>query len=153
MRIRIWMESGCRAALTAGLVCLVIAAGCGGGGSGDQATAAVSGKVTRDGQPVAGGSVMFSPIGKGKPAAADVNQDGSYRLTTYRSGDGAIVGKHRVTFTPPPTAEIDEKEHKEGSPPPKSPYDGLVPKTAEVEVKSGSNTIDIELVPGSKTGS
>lgn len=126
--------------------------GCG-GGSDDPSTASVSGKVTRNGQPVSGGSVMFSPVSSadkkqpGKPGAGDVGADGSYTLSTYNKGDGAVIGKHRVTFAPP-ALEFDEAQHKEDSPPPKNPFEGLVPKAQEVEVKSGSNTIDIELVPG-----
>lgn len=123
------------------------------GGSGDLSTGSVSGKVTRNGQPVSSGSVMFSPVSSadkkqpGKPGAGDVGTDGSYTLTTYRQGDGAVIGKHRVTYAPP-ALELDEAQHKEDSPPPKNPFEGFIPKTQEVEVKSGSNTIDIELVPG-----
>lgn len=129
----------------------MIAAGCG-GGSTDLKTAAVSGKVTRDGQPVSSGTVMFSPKGSatnkvpGKPAASEVGSDGTFKLTTYNKGDGAVIGTHQVTYTPAPV-EIDEKQHKEGSTPPVSPYAGLVPSKSEVEVKAGSNTIDIELIP------
>lgn len=132
--------------------------GCG-GGSTDLKTAAVSGKVTRDGQPVSGGSVMFSPKGSstnkvpGKPAAAEVGSDGTFKLTTYSKGDGAVIGKHQVTYTPAPV-EIDEKQHTEGSKPPVSPYAGLIPSKPEVEVNAGPNTIDIELIPNPKaTGS
>ena len=131
----------------------LLGAGCG-GGTDDPATAAVSGKVTRNGQPVSGGSVMFSPRAStdrkqpGKPAAAEVGADGSFTLTTYTKGDGAVVGKHQVTYTAAPI-EIDEKQHKEDSQPVVSPFAGLIPSKAEVEVKAGSNTIDIDLVPGS----
>ncbi|MBC7854668.1 MAG: hypothetical protein IAF94_14645 [Pirellulaceae bacterium] len=133
-----------------------VCTGCG-GSSDNLGLGAVSGKVTFNGQPVTGGSVMFNPIASeakklltGKPAAAEVGSDGSFTLTTYAKNDGAAVGKHRVTFTPP-VVTIDEKEHKEDSPPlPKSPLAGLVPSQAEVEVKAGSNTIDIQLVPDPK---
>lgn len=132
----------------------LLGAGCG-GGSDDPTTAAVSGKVTRGGQPVSGGTVMFSPRASadkkgppGKPAASVVGTDGTFTLTTYAKNDGAVIGKHQVTYTPAPI-EIDEKQHKEDSPPVVSPFDGLVPSKPDVEVKAGSNTIDIDLVPGS----
>jgi hypothetical protein len=151
---RNFLDSCCRAVLSASALSLLsfVCVGCG-GGSDDLETGAVSGKVTHKGQPVTGGSVMFTPISstpdkplKGKPAAAEVGADGSFTLTTYAKNDGAIVGKHNVIFTPP-AVTIDENAHKEDSIPPKSPYAGLVPSKAEVEVKARSNTIDIELVP------
>lgn len=131
----------------------LMGAGCSGGD--DPTTAAVSGKVTRGGQPVSGGTVMFSPRASadkkgppGKPAAAEVGADGTFTLTTFTKNDGAVIGKHQVTYTPAPI-EIDEKQHKEDSTPPASPFAGLVPSKPEVEVKAGPNTIDIDLVPGS----
>lgn len=132
----------------------LFSAGCG-AGTDDLTTGRVSGKVTRDGQAVSSGSVTFSPQARadrkppGKPAAAEVGSDGTFKLTTYNKEDGAVIGKHRVTFTPA-AIEIDEKQHVEGSPPPVSPYAGLVPSKPEVEVKAGSNTIDIELIPNTK---
>ncbi|MFM9965201.1 MAG: hypothetical protein ACKV2Q_28720 [Planctomycetaceae bacterium] len=152
-----FLDSFCRAVLGASALTLLsfVCVGCG-GGSDDLGTAAVSGKVTHKGQPVSGGSVMFNPKsatpGKnltGKPAAAEVGADGSFTLTTYSKNDGAVIGKHSVIYTPP-AVTINEKEHKEGSPTPKSPLAGLVPSKAEVEVKAGSNTIDIDLVPDPK---
>ena len=154
---KISLNSSRRTVLGASVLALLSVAciGCG-GGSDDLGTGAVSGKVTHDGQPVTGGSVMFTPIsttpGKqltGKPAAGEVGADGRFTLTTYATNDGAAVGKHNVIYSPP-AVTIDEKEHKEGSEPPKSPLADLVPSKAEVEVKSGSNTIDIELVPDPK---
>lgn len=131
----------------------LMGAGC--SGSDDPTTAAVSGKVTRGGQPVSGGTVMFSPRASadkkgppGKPAAAEVGADGTFTLTTFTKNDGAVIGKHQVTYTPAPI-EIDEKQHKEDSKPLASPFAGLVPSKPEVEVKAGPNTIDIDLVPGS----
>lgn len=136
----------------------LLGAGCG-GGSDNPTTAAVSGKVTRGGQPVSGGTVMFSPRASadkkgppGKPAASEVGADGTFTLTTYTKNDGAVIGKHQVTYTPAPI-EIDEAQHKEDSKPPVSPFAGLIPSQAEVEVKAGPNTINIDLVPDPKAGS
>lgn len=133
-----------------GLVLTVL--GCGSGAD-EKPTAQVQGKVTHDGQPVSGGSVTFVPAGgedgkPGKPASGTVQSDGTYKLSTYGTDDGAVVGKHRVSYSPPTSdaAAPAEGEHGEA---PKSPYDGLKPKTAEVEVESGGSTIDIELVPAS----
>lgn len=130
--------------------------GCGGGDGSDLKTGRVSGKVSHKGQPVTGGTVSFVPVAApdqktptGKPAAGIVKPDGTFVLSTYGIDDGAIIGKHKVGYTPP-LIEIDEKQHTENSPVPVSPFAGLIPSTAEVEVKAGPNTIDIELVPNPK---
>lgn len=133
----------------------LLGTGCGSSSSGPDglATAAVSGKVTRQGQPVSGGTVMFNPRASadkkgppGKPAAGEVGPDGTFKLTTYVMNDGAVIGKHQVTYSAPPI-EIDEAQHTENSKPVASPFDGLKPSKPEAEVKAGPNTIDIELVP------
>jgi len=63
--------------------------------------------VTIDDQPLGGGRVVFAPISRdgvhaGKVAFGDIQSDGTFTLTTYRPGDGAIVGDHWVTLFPPP---------------------------------------------------
>jgi hypothetical protein len=58
----------------------------------------VSGKVTVNGVPVANAGIVFHPKdGKGRPATAETGEDGTYRLTTYSAGDGALRGEYRVT--------------------------------------------------------
>jgi len=51
-------------------------------------------------------------------------------------------------YTPAPI-EIDDNQDPDTAKPVVSPFDGLKPSKSEVEVKPGSNTIDIELVSGS----
>ncbi len=69
--------------------------------------AQVVGTVTIDGQPLTAGSIMFSPnardsnVNSGKPAFGRIQSDGSYSLTTYSDGDGAIAGSHWVTIFSP----------------------------------------------------
>lgn len=82
--------------------------GCGPG----YAPVPVSGKVTYDGQPAAGWHVSFQPvrqgdqdvnIGPGSFATCDLA--GRYELELVDPPlAGAIVGPHRVRFTPPPRA-------------------------------------------------
>ncbi len=134
-----------------GLVIVTAAIGCG-GGSDNLAVGPVSGKVTHNGQPVSGGVVQFTPVssgGKGpagKPATGSVGADGTFKLSTYGDGDGAVVGKHKVVYVPP-VIPVDEATHTENSKPAKGQYDGLMPSKADQEVKAGPNTIDIELIP------
>ena len=141
--------------ITAALAFVTGFLGCSRGG---QAVAPVKGKVVFEGQPIKGGSITFRPVSvagaesgmMGKPASAEVGQDGTFVLSTYATGDGAVIGKHQVMYTPMSQAAESSDAHAEGPAP--SPYAGLVPKNADVEVKAGSNDIEIELVkPASST--
>jgi len=126
------------------------AIGCG-GGSDKFATTKVSGTVMLNGQPVTGGSLTFSPMASdpkikpGKGASGEVQSSGAFTLTTYQPGDGAIIGKHRITYSAPvpETPAVPEGGH--AAPPPKSPFAGAVPKQPEVEIKAGENKLTIEL--------
>jgi hypothetical protein len=118
-------------------------------------TGKVSGKVSLQGQPVTGGSVTFVPIAQGgttagRPAIGPIQPDGTFTLSTYAQGDGAIIGRHRVMFSAPTGKHEEAGKHDEGqASAPADPFAGVTPKEAQVEVKSGENTIDIELVsPG-----
>jgi hypothetical protein len=84
--------SGPRALLA--LVCLPAAflSGCGG-----PKLAKVSGKVTYNGKPVTGGKIMFYPE-SGRMAMGEIALDGTYSLTTFKAGDGALVGSHRIAI-------------------------------------------------------
>lgn len=115
-------------------------------GCGGSKMAAVSGTVSHKGKPITGGTLIFSPAVSGQPASAEVEPDGTFKLGTIKPGDGALIGKHRVTFTPPPQqlTEKQQSDPKYNAPPPL--YMGLVPKQVEVEIKSGPNVLEIELV-------
>ena len=113
-------------------------------GCGDAGRATVSGTVTADGQPVTGGSLTFTPVGGGaKPAAATIGSDGTYDLG---ESDGSAIGKNAVIYSAPPRSFPDGYQPKPGDMPPASPYDGMKPSVSEVEIQSGANTIDVELV-------
>lgn len=84
--------------------------------------AAVSGKVTyADGSPIQAEYVIvrfipdgIAPVGQKwpKPAEGKLHPDGSFsEVSTFRFGDGAIVGRHKV---------IVEPYHQEGSPLPEA---------------------------------
>jgi hypothetical protein len=57
----------------------------------------VSGQVLIDGEPLSYGFIRFSS-GEGRPALGRLDKEGRFRLTTYDSGDGAIVGSHRIAI-------------------------------------------------------
>ena len=118
-----------------------VLAGCSGG------MGQVSGKVTYKGAAVKGGTLIFSPTGGGKPASATIKEDGTFTAGTYNPGDGVLVGTHKVSFTAPEPVLTEKQRTDPNYIAPPSPYGGLAPKTTEVQIKSGSNTIDIELGP------
>lgn len=79
-----------------GLICSGAFVGC---TSGERAKVMpVSGKVLFNGQPLAFGAVAFQPM-RGQPARGTIGKDGTFKLSTYREGDGAAVGQHRVKIT------------------------------------------------------
>ena len=62
-----------------------------------------SGRVVfPDGSPLPGGNIEFAPqAGTVKTSArAMIEEDGTFRLTTFRDGDGALAGVHRVAIIP-----------------------------------------------------
>lgn len=66
----------------------------------------VSGKVTLDGQPVPGASILFTPKGNGKSAItgefsmATTDQEGRFTLKAASGTDGAIIDVHEVAIFP-----------------------------------------------------
>jgi len=72
-------------------------------------TATVSGTVTLDGNPLSKGIVTFQPE-YGRGATGYIQADGSYLLSTYKSGDGAIVGAHKIGVI---STEIDPNQGPE----------------------------------------
>ncbi|QDT65422.1 transthyretin-like family protein [Calycomorphotria hydatis] len=67
----------------------------------------VSGKVTLDGEPLAGVMIFFTPrltgdgVKSGPPSYAVIADDGTFQLQTARqsSKSGAVAGPHLVTFS------------------------------------------------------
>lgn len=128
----------------------VLMVGCGGNKGAEYKTAPAKGKVMYQGQPVTAGIISLQPKEvagaaenkTGRPATGEIQSDGTFVLSTYQTGDGAVIGKHRVTFMP----KAAGAESYEDRPTP-SPYVGLTPKEQEVEIKPGGNELTIELVP------
>ena len=122
------------------------------GSKNEYATAPVSGTVSFAGKPLNTGSLLFVPSGGGPSAQANINTDGTYSMTTYSEGDGAIIAKHDVIITAlaAPTGGLLPEDTKRG-------YDAaaksLIPEKfgdlaksgLKVEVKEGDNRVDFEL--------
>lgn len=60
------------------------------------ATAPIQGIVYFNDEPLKFGSVMLQPMTGGPPARGEIQPDGTFVLSTYTDGDGALLGKHRV---------------------------------------------------------
>jgi hypothetical protein len=131
--------------------------GCSGGGS-VSGVAPVSGKVTYQGQPVGGATIVFlSEAADGRPAVATSNPDGTYELLTLES-KGALPGKYSVTVKKTENSQdltrevsMEEAAANANAPPPVSKellpakYGDPGQTPLKFEVKSGSNKIDLEL--------
>jgi len=57
----------------------------------------VSGKVLIDGKPVTSGNIRMAPAAGGRLSVAPIAADGSFKMTTFKLGDGCVLGKHVVT--------------------------------------------------------
>ena len=79
-------------------ILIVGLAGCGSNNGLNLAT--VRGTVTFKGEPIKNGTVMFEPDESkgttGPQAIGTITSDGSYILSSESSGDGAVVGMHKV---------------------------------------------------------
>lgn len=94
----------------------------------------VYGKVTLDGEPLAGVIVNFQPE-SGRVSTAETDAQGKYDLIYIYGTNGAKVGKNTVSFRWP--------DGVEGKKPLPKKYTGATKEV--VEVKSGRNTLDWEL--------
>ena len=61
----------------------------------EKETAIVRGTIALDGNPVTKGTVMFVPRA-GRSGRAVIQADGTFQVSTYDDGDGAIVGENKV---------------------------------------------------------
>ncbi len=147
---------------------VLTAIGCSGSGSLD--TEPVTGVVTVDGTPVAGATVMFTPVTEGQGAAAtgSTDENGVYTLTSVavgeaaaKAGAGTLPGEYfvGVSKSVAETAMSEEEAYDKGVeykplPPGQAPKVKYVvpqkynnPKTSGLKatVESGENDIPLEL--------
>jgi len=120
----------------------------------------VTGKVTMDGAPLPNALVTFTPTGGGSNGVGRTDANGQYILVSTDQ-QGALIGQHKVSVTSiqeaAPVAEIssdDPAYAAQAAGGESSDYKPFVEKipakynaNTELtkEVKSGANTIDLEL--------
>ena len=114
---------------------VLFVSGCGGGPS----LGEVSGKVTLDGQPLAGALVEFQPS-EGRGSIGSTDAQGVYKLSYTEDSQGAALGKHTVRIT---MANDDEDQKKPGAGTIPARYNSKSELSADV--KSGSNEFNFDL--------
>jgi hypothetical protein len=111
----------------------------------------VTGKVTLGGQPLAGASVVFTPVGGGSPSTGRTDESGNYNLVWGRRGkrgiEGAQIGDHSVSISTFMDEVPSMKPPRPGTPE-KVPYKYRLDSQPKVTVKAGANVIDIPLEAG-----
>ena len=122
--------------------CLVLLVGCGGGYD-----AAVTGRVTLDGEPLTKGMVMFHPVGSGAAPLATIQEDGTFRLKTGAESSLA-AGEYIATIKalsgePSPTMTTEQIEALFLVP---KSYGDAETSSLRVQVEPGKNEIELELV-------
>lgn len=95
------------------LVLMLCVAGC--GGPARPAMAPVKGKVLLDNAPIEGAAVMFVPSGGGRPALGSTNAAGEFELMTFATGDGALLGEHKVSITKKEISGVVSEDGLSGS--------------------------------------
>ena len=119
------------ALVIAAIVPLLLISGCGGGNQ----LATVQGTITKDGEPQPGLWIRFSPTEGGRPGNGRTDSNGRYEIRYSANQKGAHIGSNKVVIGS--GGEIDDRGNTLSM-----PSEIL---TREVEVTSGSNTIDFEL--------
>ncbi len=96
------------AAVSLAVVGLMVVPGCG-TDDGIETRYPVIGTVTHNGNPVANGTINFTPEGGKGRAASGAIKDGSYSMTTLSPGDGVVPGNYKVSITADEQTEESKK--------------------------------------------
>ena len=103
----------------------------------------VHGKVTlSDGTPVVGATVVFDDPEKHIRSSGMTQSDGSYSLRTPQAGDGAEVGRYKVTVHQPLAADSRQPPQPSVFHP---RYESSAKSGLEYTVKKGDNVYDVKL--------
>lgn len=119
-------------------VCLAVLSGCGGEDPKRPALGKVTGSVEYKGQPVKEGQITFYPE-NGRSATGKVNDGKIQEITTFDPGDGAPVGKLKVTVVAFDKSTADTYNPGKNLLPTK--YAALQSTPLSVEIKPGANDV------------
>ncbi|WDI43298.1 carboxypeptidase-like regulatory domain-containing protein [Bremerella sp. P1] len=142
-------------------ILLILAAaslGCGSGEPtlipGRSPTIPVQGKITLEGTPIEGATVMFFSEKLKITSYGKTDATGQYELTTYEPGDGAPIGRYQVSVKKTEQKIIKESDHP--ALPPKSQTSELLPpqysdyESSELKAvvsEGGTNSFLFNLMP------
>jgi len=92
------------------------------------------------------GTVTFFPA-SGQAATGEIRPDGTYELTTFRRGDGAVAGEHKVVIVALDDTSAKLPEQRSGTPPAIIPdkYTSIATTDLRGTVQEGDNTLDFTL--------
>lgn len=167
-----------------GMLLVVGAAAMAGCGGDAYQLATVKGKILCNGQPAVGGMIVLDPIDDpkvtgrptgepGRASRAMVGEDGTFVLVidargTEQATEGAIVGRHRVSFSLPNTKPVAWNREDDWLPEDekaklkaeialikvfKPLACGAAISPGEVEVKPGANSFEFTLAEGRQKSS
>ncbi|MBA2117509.1 carboxypeptidase-like regulatory domain-containing protein [Bremerella alba] len=122
------------------LAAIAMVLGCGGGHNGPP-VGSVSGTVTIQGKPAPDVVVEFTPAEGGRGSSGTTDGSGNYELIYSSTQMGAQVGKHEVKVSG--NQALDDSNTNLMKPKTSVPKE-VSEMTREVDVTSGSNTIDLE---------
>jgi hypothetical protein len=91
-------------------------------------------------------TVTFEAQDQRVSATGVVQPGGTFQVGTFREGDGAVLGKHRVAITPPvPDGDVVRPKSRVH---PK--YERFASSELEVTVTRGPNKVTLELEPAKR---
>ncbi len=133
------------------LLCTLLSTGC----SPQEILGRVEGRVTFEGEPVAGARILFQNAELGVYIVAPLDDDGKYRVEMAQ-GYGLPLGEYEVAISPPPETfvlgpRLDSSQTTEADPFPNIPPKYRDPKTSEivlVVVEGGVNRCDVAMKAG-----
>lgn len=99
----------------------------------------VTGSVSYKGQPLARGTITFSPE-KGRPSGGDIENGKIANVTTFSPNDGVAVGKYRVAI-----AALDKPGEMTAKWLIPERYGDVAKSGLTAEIKNGENVLSFEL--------
>jgi hypothetical protein len=91
---------------------------------------------------LAGYSVSFAAEGGKVSGSGEVQADGTFKITTYTTDDGAVLGKHRVAISPPLSPDPDKTPPRPVIP---AKYFDYATSGLTTEIKTGKNDVELEV--------
>jgi dipeptidyl aminopeptidase/acylaminoacyl peptidase len=97
----------------------------------------VSGTITVEGQPLAGGTIVFHPTDPQGRRATGVIRDGRYAMTTLNPDDGALPGDYKVSIESPGDDAVVKVP---------APYTKPEATPLRCRISASRNTVDFQLL-------